>query len=168
MSAAATETAAPSKTAKAKAFKTYTAKSGETQQKWFIVDAAGQSLGRISTLIARRLMGKDKAVYTRHIDTGDFVVVINSEKISVHQNKMDSKTYRKWSGFPGGLRVRTLAQEQLKNPNTIITESVRRMLPKTMLGKVMFSKLKVYVGADHPHAAQKPEPWAPLAKAKLA
>src|SRR6185369_6899760 len=111
MSAAA-ETAAPKKTAKAKAFKTYSAKSGETKQQWYIVDAAGQSLGRISTVIARRLMGKDKAVYTPHIDTGDFVVVINSEKISVHQNKMESKTYRKWSGYPGGLRVRTLAEEQ--------------------------------------------------------
>ncbi len=162
MSAAATETAAPTRTAKAKPFKTYSAKTGEIQQKWFIVDADGQSLGRISTVIARRLMGKDKAVYTAHIDTGDFVVVINSEKVSVHQNKMDSKTYRKWSGFPGGLRVRTLRQEQLKNPNTIITESIRRMLPKTMLGKVMLSKLKVYTGTDHPHAAQKPEAWSPI------
>ena len=99
------------KTAKAKAFKTYSAKSGEIQQKWYIVDAAGKSLGRISTVIARRLMGKDKPVYTSHIDTGDFVIVVNSEKVSVHQNKMDTKTYRKWSGFPGGLRVRTLAQE---------------------------------------------------------
>ncbi len=161
MSAAATE--APINKPKAKAFKTYTAKSGEIQQKWYVVDAAGQSLGRISTLIARRLMGKDKAVYTSHIDTGDFVVVVNSEKVSVHPNKMDSKTYRKWSGFPGGLRVRTLAEEQLKNPNTIITESIRRMLPKTMLGKVMLSKLKVYVGAEHPHSAQKPEAWKPLA-----
>jgi len=161
MPAAAAETATP-RTPKAKAFKTYSAKSGEIQQKWFIVDAAGKSLGRISTVIARRLMGKDKAVYTSHIDTGDFVIVVNSEKVSVHQNKMDTKTYRKWSGFPGGLRVRTLAQEQLKNPNTIITESIRRMLPKTMLGKVMLSKLKVYVGTEHPHVAQKPEVWEPL------
>ncbi|MEI6235056.1 MAG: 50S ribosomal protein L13 [Planctomycetota bacterium] len=162
MSAAATEKATPARAPKAKAFKTYTAKTGEIQQKWFIVDIAGQSLGRISTVIARRLMGKDKAVYTSHIDTGDFVIVVNSEKVSVHQNKMDTKTYRKWSGFPGGLRVRTLAQEQAKNPNTIITESIRRMLPKTMLGKVMLSKLKVYVGTDHPHSAQQPEAWVPL------
>lgn len=149
--------------AKAKAFKTYVAKPGEIKQKWYIVDAAGQSLGRISTTIARRLMGKDKPTYTPHLDTGDFVVVINSEKVSVHPNKMDSKTYRKWSGFPGGLRVRTLRQEQKANPNTIVIESVRRMLPKTMLGKVMLSKLKVYVGEKHPHTAQKPEAWAPLA-----
>jgi large subunit ribosomal protein L13 len=163
MSAAAAEKEAPTtRTPKAKPFKTYSAKSGEIQQKWFIVDADGQSLGRISTVIARRLMGKDKAVYTRHIDTGDFVIVVNSEKVSVHQNKMDTKTYRKWSGFPGGLRVRTLRQEQIKNPNTIITESIRRMLPKTMLGKVMLSKLKVYVGTDHPHTAQQPEAWKPI------
>jgi len=147
---------------KAKPFKSYVAKHGELQQKWFLVDAAGQSLGRISTLIARRLMGKDKATYTPHLDTGDFVVVINSEKVSVHPNKMESKTYRKWSGFPGGLRVRTLADEQARNPNTIITESVRRMLPKTTLGKAMLSKLKVYVGTNQPHAAQQPEAWAPL------
>lgn len=164
MSAAAAEKEAPTttRTPKAKAFKTYSAKSGEIQQKWYIVDADGQSLGRISTVIARRLMGKDKAVYTAHIDTGDFVIVVNSEKVSVHQNKMDTKTYRKWSGFPGGLRVRTLRQEQIKNPNTIITESIRRMLPKTMLGKVMLSKLKVYVGTEHPHVAQQPEAWTPL------
>jgi large subunit ribosomal protein L13 len=149
-------------TRKTKPYKTYVAKQGELAQKWFIVDAAGQSLGRVSTLIARRLMGKDKATYTPHIDTGDFVVVVNSEKISVHPRKMESKTYRKWSGYPGGLRVRTLAEEQRRNPNTIILESVRRMLPKTMLGKAMLSKLKVYKGAEHPHAAQKPEAWAPL------
>jgi large subunit ribosomal protein L13 len=147
---------------KAKPFKSYVAKSGEVHQKWYIVDATGQSLGRISTLIARRLMGKDKATYTPHIDTGDFVIVINSAKVSVHPKKMEAKTYQKWSGYPGGLRVRTLAQEQALNPNTIITESVRRMLPKTMLGKAMLSKLKVYAGAEHPHSAQQPEAWAPL------
>ena len=152
--------AAPIRTAKP--FKTYVAKQGEIQQKWYIVDATGQSLGRISTLIARRLMGKDKATYTPHIDTGDFVIVTNSVKISVHQNKMDSKTYRKWSGFPGGLRVRTLAQEQKINPNTIIMESVRRMLPKTILGKSMLTKLRVYVDDKHLHVSQKPEEWKPL------
>ena len=146
----------------AKAFKTYNAKAGEIKQKWFIVDAANQSLGRLSVPIAMRLMGKDKPIYTPHVDTGDFVVVINAEKIKVHPKKMESKTYRKWSGYPGGLRVRTLAEEQKKNPATIILESVRRMLPKTMLGKVMLSKLKVYAGKDHPHLAQKPEAWKPL------
>lgn len=148
---------------KAKAFKSFAAKQGEVKQNWYVVDAAGQSLGRISTPIALKLMGKDKPTYTPHIDTGDFVVVINSEKVAVHPNKMDSKTYRKWSGYPGGLRVRTLAQEQKKNPNTIIVESVRRMLPKTLLGKAMLTKLKVYAGDKHPHTSQKPEAWSPLA-----
>ena len=150
---------------KAKAFKSYVARAGEIKQKWYIVDATGQSLGRISTLIARRLMGKDKPTYTAHIDTGDFVIVTNSAKVAIHPNKMDTKTYRKWSGFPGGLRVRTLAEEQAKNPNTIITESIRRMLPKNLLAKVMLSKLKVFKDDKHPHAAQKPEVWEPLKKA---
>ncbi len=155
----------PAAAVKPKAFKTFTARTGETKQKWYIVDAADQSLGRLSVPIAMRLMGKDKPIYTPHVDTGDFVVVINVEKIKVHPKKYESKTYRKWSGYPGGLRVRTLAEEQRKNPSTIIIESVRRMLPKTMLGKVMLSKLKVYSGTKHPHLAQKPEAWAPL-KAK--
>ena len=152
----------PAVAKKPKPFKTYHAKAGETKQNWFIVDATDQNLGRLSVPIAMKLMGKDKPVYTPHVDTGDFIVVINAEKIQVHPKKMESKTYRKWSGFPGGLRVRTLAEEQKKNPATIILESVRRMLPKTMLGKVMFSKLKVYTGKDHPHLAQKPAAWAPL------
>ena len=148
---------------KTNVFKTYSAKTGELKQKWFVVDAANQSLGRLSVPIAMRLMGKDKPVYTAHVDTGDFVVVINAEKIKIHPKKFESKTYRKWSGYPGGLRVRTLAEQQKKSPPSIITESVRRMLPKTMLGKVMLSKLKVYAGAAHPHSSQKPEAWAPLA-----
>jgi large subunit ribosomal protein L13 len=148
---------------KVNVFKTYSAKPGEIKQKWFVVDATSQSLGRLSVPIAMRLMGKDKPSYTPHIDTGDFVVVVNAEKVKIHPKKFESKTYRKWSGYPGGLRVRTLAEEQKKNPTTIIIESVRRMLPKTMLGKVMLSKLKVYSGDKHPHASQKPEAWTPLA-----
>ena len=148
---------------KVNVFKSYSAKPGEIKQKWFIVDATSQSLGRLSVPIAMRLMGKDKPSYTPHIDTGDFVVVVNAEKVKIHPKKFESKTYRKWSGYPGGLRVRTLAEEQKKNPTTIIIESVRRMLPKTMLGKVMLKKLKVYSGDKHPHASQKPEAWTPLA-----
>ena len=144
-------------------FKSYTAKPGEIKQKWYVVDASSQSLGRLSVPIAMRLMGKDKPTYTPHLDTGDFVVVVNAEKVKIHPKKFEAKTYRKWSGYPGGLRVRTLAEEQKKNPATIVIESVRRMLPKTMLGKVMLSKLKVYVGDKHPHASQKPEAWKPLA-----
>jgi large subunit ribosomal protein L13 len=146
----------------AKSYKTYNAKAGELKQKWFIVDAANQSLGRLSVPIAMRLMGKDKPTYTPHVDTGDFVVVINAEQISVHPKKYESKTYQKWSGYPGGLRVRTLAEQQKKSPPSIIMESVRRMLPKSMLGKSMLTKLKVYAGTKHPHSAQQPEAWTPL------
>ncbi|HYG76655.1 MAG TPA: 50S ribosomal protein L13 [Planctomycetota bacterium] len=153
----------PAVAAKPKSFKSYSAKAGEVKQNWFIVDAADQSLGRLSVPIAMRLMGKDKPTYTPHIDTGDFVIVINAEKIKVHPKKYEGKTYQKWSGYPGGLRVRTLAEEQKKNPTTIIYESVRRMLPKTLLGKVFLSKLKVYAGTNHPHAAQNPAKWEPLA-----
>jgi len=148
---------------KVNVFKSYSAKPGEIKQKWFVVDATSQSLGRLSVPIAMRLMGKDKPSYTPHLDTGDFIVVVNAEKVKIHPKKFESKTYRKWSGYPGGLRVRTLAEEQKKNPTTIIIESVRRMLPKTMLGKVMLTKLKVYTGDKHPHVSQKPEAWTPLA-----
>jgi len=151
---------------KAQPFKSWVAKAGEIKKNWFIVDATGQSLGRLSVKIAHRLMGKDKPTYTPHIDTGDFVIVINSEKISVHPKKFDAKVYRKWSGYPGGLRVRTLAEEQAKNPATIIREAVRRMMPKTTLAKQMVRKLKIYKGDKHPHGTQGAKPWAPLAKAK--
>jgi large subunit ribosomal protein L13 len=153
----------PAAVAKAKPFKTYHAKAGEIEQKWYLVDATGQTLGRLSVPVAMRLMGKDKPSYTPHLDTGDFVVVINAEKIKVHPKKFEAKEYRKWSGYPGGLRVRTLADQQRRDPTSIITESVRRMLPKTMLGKAMMTKLKVYTGDKHPHSAQKPEVWTPLA-----
>lgn len=153
----------PAAQAKPKGFKTYQAKKGEVQQKWYLVDASSQSLGRLSVPIAMRLMGKDKPIYTPHVDTGDFVVVINAEKISVHPKKYQAKEYRKWSGYPGGLRVRTLAVEQKRNPAKIIIESVRRMLPKNLLGKAMLTKLKVYAGPQHPHKAQNPEVWTPLA-----
>jgi large subunit ribosomal protein L13 len=147
---------------KAKPFKTYVARQGELAQKWYCVDATQQSLGRLSAVIAMRLMGKDKPTYTPHLDTGDFVVVLNAEKIKFHPKKLQAKTYRKWSGYPGGLHVRTLEKMQQKHPASVVVESVRRMLPKTMLGKVMLSKLKVYAGDKHPHLAQKPEAWAPL------
>ena len=148
---------------KAKSFKTYSARASELKKKWFLVDASNQSLGRLSVPVAMRLMGKDKPIYTAHVDTGDFVVVVNAEKIKVHPKKYQAKIYRKWSGYPGGLKERSLAEVQKRNPATLIIESVRRMLPKTVLGKAMLTKLKVYAGTKHPHAAQKPEVWAPLA-----
>ena len=102
---------------KIKAFKTYSARASELKKKWFLVDAASQSLGRLSVPIAMRLMGKDKPIYTPHVDTGDFVVVVNAEKIKVHPKKYEGKVYRKWSGYPGGLKVRTLAEVQKKHPD---------------------------------------------------
>ncbi|MCY3021435.1 MAG: 50S ribosomal protein L13 [Planctomycetota bacterium] len=152
----------PAAVAKPKPFKTYQAKAGEIVGKWYLVDAADQPLGRLAVPIARRLMGKDKPTYTAHLDTGDFVVVINAVEVKVHPKKYEGKVYRKWSGYPGGLHVRTFAEQQRRNPTRVIVDAVRRMLPKTLLGKAMLSKLKVYTGAKHPHAAQQPVAWAPL------
>ncbi|MGD0089427.1 MAG: 50S ribosomal protein L13 [Planctomycetota bacterium] len=151
----------PAAVAKSKPFKTYHAKAGEIERKWYVVDAANKSLGRLSVPIAMRLMGKDKPCYTPHVDTGDFVVVLNAAKVKVPAKKYQDKEYRKWSGYPGGLRVRTLAEQQRRDPASIIMESVRRMLPKTLLGKAMLKKLKVYDDDKHPHTAQKPEVWVP-------
>src|ERR1019366_9235861 len=112
---------------KAKPFKTYVAHHGDIDQKWYIVDATNQSLGRLSTAIAMRLMGKDKPSYTAHIDTGDFVVVVNAGKLKLHERKLQAKTHRKWSGFPGGLRVDTWAKVHQRHPTRLLTESIRRM-----------------------------------------
>ncbi len=148
---------------KARGFKSYQAKAGEVERKWYILDATDKSLGRISVPIAMKLMGKDKPTYTPHIDTGDFVIVVNAEKVGLDPRRMEQKTYRKWSGYPGGLRVRTLAEQQKVSASSVVIESVRRMLPKSILGKSMLTKLKVYAGTAHPHTAQKPVAWAPLA-----
>jgi large subunit ribosomal protein L13 len=145
-----------------KVFKTYVAQVGEVKQKWFVIDASGQVLGRMATAIAMRLMGKDKPTYTRHLDTGDFVVVINAEKVKIDARKREAKTYQRWSGYLGGLKVETFEKTQQKNPEEIIMHAVRLMLPKNLLAKQMLSKLKVYKGSEHPHAAQKPEAWKPL------
>ena len=142
--------------------KTFMAKPGEVKPRWYIVDAAGQSLGRLAAPMAMRLMGKDKPTYTPHLDTGDFIVVVNAEKVMIDPRKARTKTYRHWSGYLGGLRIRSYEEVQAKKPHKIISEAVRKMLPKTLLGKRMLSKLKVYKGTEHPHAAQKPVAWKPL------
>ncbi|MCZ7643991.1 MAG: 50S ribosomal protein L13 [Planctomycetota bacterium] len=147
-----------------KGFKTWVAKPGEVKQKWYVVDADGQSLGRIASAIAMKLMGKDKPTYTAHIDTGDFVIVVNAGKVATDPAKQEAKIYQRWSGYLGGLKKRTLAQVREAHPERVVERAVRLMLPKGRLGKQMFSKLKVYKGADHPHKAQQPEAWAPLAK----
>lgn len=146
-----------------KGFKSYVAKPGELRAKWYLVDASGKNLGRLAVPIAMRLMGKDKPTFTRHVDTGDFVVVINAEKVDIHPRKRENKIYQRWSGYLGGLKQETFDELQAKHPDQIIEDAVRRMLPKNLLAKKMLKKLKVYKGSEHPHAAQKLEAWDPLA-----
>ena len=134
------------------------AKNNEVAQDWVIVDATDQILGRLSTQIAMILMGKNKPTYTPHHDVGDFVVVINAEKIKVTGKKLDQKIHQTYSGHPSGRSVRTFREVMEKHPERLIEESVRRMLPKNKLGSKMELKLKVYVGTDHPHQAQNPQP----------
>lgn len=129
----------------------------DVDKKWLEVNAEGIILGRLATQIAMILMGKTKANYTPHVDNGDFVIVTNAEKIIVTGNKLQDKKYYNHSGFPGGLRTRSLDEVLTMNPEEVLYEAVRRMLPKSKLGKNMIDKLKVYAGNEHPHAAQKPE-----------
>lgn len=137
--------------------KTYSAKPHEVEQKWLLVDADGLTLGRMATEIATRLRGKNKAEYTPHVDTGDFVVVINAEKVKVTGKKVTDKIYYSHSGFPGGLKTISFGELQEKAPERVIKLAVKGMLPKNPLGRAMFKKLKVYAGADHPHGAQQPQ-----------
>lgn len=129
---------------------------------WWLVDAEGEILGRLAARIATILMGKHKPNYTPHVDTGDFVVVVNAAKVRVSGRKMQQKTYRKYSGYVGGLKERSLAQMLELNPGNVVKLAVRRMLPKNRLGARMLDKLKVYAGPEHPHQAQKPQPWDAL------
>jgi len=138
--------------------RTYMAKKGEVERKWYVVDASGKVLGRLATKIATILMGKHKPTYTPHVDVGDFVIVVNAEKIAVTGKKLMQKTYFRYSGYPGGAKFTTLQEMLQKRPERVIQLAVRRMLPKTKLGDKMFKKLKVYAGSEHPHSAQKPEP----------
>jgi large subunit ribosomal protein L13 len=138
--------------------KTYTAKPKEIEQRWYVVDAEGQTLGRLATRIADTLRGKRKPQYTPHVDTGDFVVVVNAEKIAVTGKKLEQKRYYRHSGYPGGLRSRTLDDMLERRPEEVLRLAVKGMLPRTRLGRAQLRKLKVYAGPDHPHAAQKPEP----------
>lgn len=137
--------------------KTYSAKPHEVEQKWLLVDAEGQILGRMATAIATRLRGKHKAEYTPHVDTGDFVVVINADKVRVTGNKAKDKIYHSHSGFPGALKSISFEKLLEKAPERVIKLAVKGMLPRNSLGRAMFKKLKVYAGAEHPHTAQQPE-----------
>jgi large subunit ribosomal protein L13 len=138
--------------------KTYTAKPGEIEREWLLVDAEGQTLGRLATRVADLLRGKGKPQYTPHVDTGDFVVVVNAEKIAVTGSKLDSKLYYRHSGYPGGLKQRTLREQLERRPTEVIRLAVKGMLPKNKLAAAQLRKLKVYAGPEHPHAAQSPEP----------
>lgn len=126
--------------------------------KWYVVDAAGQRLGRLATEIAMVLRGKNKPSFTPHMDTGDFVIVVNAEKVVVTGKKNEQKLYRRHSGRPGGMKTETFDQLQARIPNRIVEKAVKGMLPKNALGRKLFTKLKVYSGAEHPHQAQQPEP----------
>jgi large subunit ribosomal protein L13 len=138
--------------------KTWNAKPGEVERRWYLVDADGKTLGRLATRVADTLRGKDKAQYTPHVDTGDFVVVVNAEKVAVTGNKLDDKRYYRHSGYPGGIRSRTLREELERRPTEVIRKAVRGMLPRNRLGRAQLTKLKVYAGPDHPHEAQAPKP----------
>jgi large subunit ribosomal protein L13 len=138
--------------------RTYVATPATRERNWVVIDATGQTLGRLATQIANTLRGKGKPEYTPHCDVGDFVIVVNAERIAVTGKKMDEKRYYRHSGYPGGLRSRTLAEMLERRPEEVIRKAVKGMLPRNRLGRAQLRKLKVYAGPDHPHAAQKPEP----------
>ena len=138
--------------------KTYVANAQNRERNWLVVDATGQTLGRLATQIATALRGKTKPEYTPHVDTDDFVVVVNAEKISVTGNKRADKRYYRHSGYPGGIKERTLEEMLRRRPEEVIRLAVKGMLPRTRLGRKQLTKLKVYAGPEHPHAAQKPTP----------
>jgi len=138
--------------------KTYSAKPGEVTREWYLVDAEGKTLGRLATQIADTLRGKRKPQFTPHVDTGDFVIVINAEKIQVTGNKLDQKRYYRHSGYPGGLRSRTLREQLDRRPTEVLRVAVKGMLPKNRLARQQITKLKIYAGPEHPHEAQNPKP----------
>ncbi len=138
--------------------RTYSAKEIEIEKKWFIVDAQDKVLGRLASEVARRLRGKHKPVFTPHNDTGDYIIVVNAEKIRLTGNKLDQKMYYRYSGFMGGLKEISARKQLAKKPEELIKHAVKGMLPKNSLGRRQGKKLKVYVGPKHPHEAQQPEP----------
>lgn len=139
--------------------KTFSAKAAEISREWYLVDAEGKTLGRIASEIAHRLRGKHKPEYTPHVDTGDFVVVVNAAKVTVTGNKAKNKIYHSHTGYPGGLKSISFEKLIDKAPERTIESAVKGMLPRNPLGRAMFRKLKVYAGAEHPHASQQPQLW---------
>jgi large subunit ribosomal protein L13 len=137
--------------------KTYSPKAGEVQRNWYVIDAQDKILGRMAAEIARRLRGKHKPEFAPHIDTGDFIVVVNAKKVKVTGQKLEKKKYYRHTGYPGGLKETTLARMMESKPEEVIRHAVKGMLPKNRLGRAMLKKLKVYAGPDHPHQAQQPQ-----------
>jgi large subunit ribosomal protein L13 len=137
--------------------KTFSAKPETVKRDWYVVDAQGKTLGRLATEVALRLRGKHKPEYTPHVDTGDYIVVVNAEKVAVTGNKASDKMYYRHTGYPGGMRSASFNEMIDRKPEMVIEKAVKGMLPKNPLGRAMFSKLKVYAGAEHPHAAQQPQ-----------
>ena len=140
-----------------RAMKTFTAKNETVQRDWYLVDATGKTLGRLASELARRLRGKHKPVYTPHVDTGDYIIVVNAEKIAVTGKKLSDKKYHRFTGYIGNLKTETLSEALQRHPERVIEIAVKGMLPKNPLGRAMFKKLKVYRGPEHPHAAQQPQ-----------
>lgn len=138
---------------------TYMAKPADIQRDWYIIDAAGKPLGRVSTEAARLLRGKHKPIFTPNIDAGDFVIIINADKVVLTGNKLEQKKYYHYSGYPGGLREVPYKDLMATKPTLVVEKAVRGMLPHNRLGRSLFTKLKVYAGSEHPHAAQKPAVW---------
>jgi len=139
--------------------RTYTPKPGDVERTWHVIDATDVVLGRLATQAATLLRGKHKATYAPHVDTGDFVIVVNADKVALTGNKRDGKLAYRHSGYPGGLRAVPYGELLAKKPERVIEKAVRGMLPKTSLGRAQLRKLKVYAGPEHPHAAQKPQPF---------
>ena len=138
--------------------KTFSAKQVDVQRQWWVVDLEGKTVGRVATEIARVLRGKHKPTFTPHVDTGDFVICLNADKVVFTGNKTDAKIYYRHSGYPGGLKEINARELLAKQPEMVISMAVKGMLPKTKLGRQIFKKLKVYTGSEHPHQAQQPEP----------
>jgi len=136
--------------------KTYVTKQADLERAWLVMDAAGQSLGRVASKVAAILRGKHKPIFTPGLDTGDYVIVVNAEKVTVTGNKMTEKFYYQYSGYPGGMRATSLRDQLAKHPDRVMTHAVWGMLPHNKLGRAMLKKLKVYAGPEHPHAAQNP------------
>jgi|TARA_B110000263_G_scaffold237079_1_gene237035 large subunit ribosomal protein L13 len=138
--------------------KTISANEGTVRRDWYVVDATDKTLGRLSTQIANRIRGKHKAEYTPHVDTGDYIVVVNAEKIKVTGKKLDDKHYYRHTGYPGGIKSVTLGKMMQDTPTRAIEQAVKGMMPKNKLSRMMLAKLKVYAGSEHPHTAQQPQP----------